>query len=464
MKKKIHLLFFLLLNMLLFSCANIGTLGGGKEDTEAPKLITSNLSETNFNSRKIILEFNEYIITSNPEKNILLQPGHTTMKFSAQGKKIIISLDSSLHPNTTYNLIINKGIIDNNANNGFVYSKTFSTGAFIDSSSINIRINDYNLYKGLKIALSNNNGTDSFKNFKTDYLFDESENIIFNGLKASSVYNLWLFTDLNNDQKPDIYQPINFIKNVQADSSYTIQAFPWNEPFRIKSVKTDTRTVKLLYTRPSDAEKEIVKTTGLNRLIYVTTDSALMFLDTTINFQLKADTIPLIDYKKEVYDLVRNSIRIIKMKNEYQISHILPSFYTSDNHPGKDQLFKTKKLDSILLYKQNNKNTIPDTFYLNKINISDYKTLSFLKLDIKNQFSNTFDILIIKDNKTILKARDSKGFDTFLEPGMYKVQVYENGNNKLFNPFSMSAYPQKLYEKEIVLKANWEEVLEIIIK
>jgi hypothetical protein len=456
---------------LLISCATPGSLGGGKIDDQAPKIVSSNLTKTNFTGRRIFIEFDEYITLNNPEKNIILQPAHTTMKFSITKKKLIVSFDSALKTNTTYNLIIDKGVADNNANNPFSYTMTFSTGNSIDTGRITVRINDFKDKKTLKIALSTNSGSDSFKNFQTDYILDANKELIqFNGLNDTK-YNLWLFTDDDNDLKPDLYKPINFIQHPLKDTSYELQAIHWPEPFRIKKAYTDGHSLKIKYTTTIPYSQKLTETfpdADISRFVYYNTDSALILLQPgnsslVSKIPVPIDTILNIDYKKEARNIVKSSMRVMRVKNEYQTRILKPQYYTSSQSfkPLEEIIITSKKQDSFPLFPWNIKTEIPDTFYIKNFQLIDYKSLSYISINIKSKTNKKYDILILKDDKEYLKLYNIQSYENYLTPGLYKIQILENSLNQIFDPFSLSPAPSKLYEKQFLLKANWEEVLSI---
>jgi hypothetical protein len=120
---------FLTVLVLLSACANIGTLGGGPVDSKAPILLDSNITKTGFNSNSIKLTFDEYIATNQANENILLFPKHSSLKTSVSNKTVTIKFDSTLKPNTTYQLMINGGIVDVNANGNVRANLLFSNVA-----------------------------------------------------------------------------------------------------------------------------------------------------------------------------------------------------------------------------------------------------------------------------------------------------------------------------------------------
>lgn len=219
--RNIIIIFFWIL--LLQSCASISTLSGGKADEAPPLLLKTNLTSTNFKNNVIELNFNEYVELNDINQNIKIYPEHTTYKVSINKKKVQIKLDSSLHTNTTYYLWINKGIKDVHAGNGFDYKKVFSTGTELDTNYLKIQVPNYKKYKNLKIALLETLPKDSLRDIQKTYVYTlKSEINDFFGLKNKN-YNIWIYTDANSDNKPDWYQPINFINNIHTDTTYNLE-------------------------------------------------------------------------------------------------------------------------------------------------------------------------------------------------------------------------------------------------
>jgi uncharacterized protein (DUF2141 family) len=148
MPKSIFKFICLLFVAIMASCAKRGSITGGSKDTLAPVLKTSfpkNLS-TNFNSREIKLVFDEYVKLKNLNKQLIISPPMKTqpeiLPYNAS-KEITIKLKDTLQPNTTYSLNFGQSIEDNNEGNPYPQFKyVFSTGAYIDSLKINVKIKD----------------------------------------------------------------------------------------------------------------------------------------------------------------------------------------------------------------------------------------------------------------------------------------------------------------------------------
>lgn len=131
------LLWFLLFEGGAFSCATRGNPDGGPRDTIPPQLDTAfppNQS-LHFKAQEIELHFNEYIKVQSPNEQIRLIPRpKEAPEILARGKKILIRLQDSLQPQTTYIISFGTSLADfteGNVNNKFKY--VFSTGDYIDS-------------------------------------------------------------------------------------------------------------------------------------------------------------------------------------------------------------------------------------------------------------------------------------------------------------------------------------------
>ena len=130
------------------SCAKRGNITGGLKDTLSPILKSSfpkNLS-TNFNGKEIKLVFDEYVKLKNINKQLIISPpmkNQPEILPTNASKVITIKLKDTLQPNTTYSLNFGQSIEDNNEGNPYSQFKyVFSTGAYIDSLKINVKVKD----------------------------------------------------------------------------------------------------------------------------------------------------------------------------------------------------------------------------------------------------------------------------------------------------------------------------------
>ena len=157
------LLYILIALCAVMSCARMGTPDGGWYDDDPPRVIGSSPAErdTNVTTKKITIYFDEYIKLENPTENVMVSPPQLEApEIKAAGKKIVVELQDSLKPNTTYTIDFSNAISDNNEGNPMGnYAFTFSTGEKIDTFEVAGNVIDAsNLepVKGISVGLYNN--------------------------------------------------------------------------------------------------------------------------------------------------------------------------------------------------------------------------------------------------------------------------------------------------------------------
>ena len=118
-------------------CANIMSPEGGPRDTLPPvivKLEPDNFT-TNFNSRRIYIEFDEFVQLKDQQKEFFTSPAMKKKPtLSIKGKGIVVQIRDTLDENTTYALNFGSSVRDNNEGNPLNAMRyVFSTGPEIDS-------------------------------------------------------------------------------------------------------------------------------------------------------------------------------------------------------------------------------------------------------------------------------------------------------------------------------------------
>ena len=154
----------------LYSCASVGTLGGGDYDETPPKFLKGNPApgELNASRKRITIEFDEYLKLDKPQEKIVISPPQVQQaNVRASGKKVLIDLQDTLIPNTTYTIDFGDAIQDNNESNpleNFVY--TFSTGDRLDSMEVSgtvLNARDLEPIKGMMVGLHMDLADSAFK-------------------------------------------------------------------------------------------------------------------------------------------------------------------------------------------------------------------------------------------------------------------------------------------------------------
>ena len=156
--------------LAIVSCARMGQPDGGWYDDDPPKVIgcTPEDQATKVTTKKITILFDEYIkLTDATNKVIVSPPQLEVPDIKAAGKKIVVELQDSLMPNTTYTIDFSDAISDNNENNPMGnYTYSFSTGEQIDTFEVSGYVLDAsNLepIKGIMVGLYNDLADSAFQ-------------------------------------------------------------------------------------------------------------------------------------------------------------------------------------------------------------------------------------------------------------------------------------------------------------
>lgn len=156
----------------LYSCASVGRIEGGPYDETPPRFIsgTPTPGALHHNKNKLSIEFDEFIKLDKPNEKIVISPPQVQQpEIKSNGKKVVITLQDTLKPNTTYTFDFGDAIQDNNEGNpleNFFYS--FSTGDRLDSMAVaGTVLNAANLepVKGMLVGLHANLADSALPNF-----------------------------------------------------------------------------------------------------------------------------------------------------------------------------------------------------------------------------------------------------------------------------------------------------------
>lgn len=145
---------------ILYSCASIGRPEGGAIDETPPRFLGSTPvpGALNNTKKKVSIEFDEFIKLEKPNEKIVISPPQVQQpEIKANGKRVVITLQDTLKPNTTYSIDFSDAIQDNNEGNPLPdFGFTFSTGDVIDSMVVSgTMLNAANLepVKGMLVGM-----------------------------------------------------------------------------------------------------------------------------------------------------------------------------------------------------------------------------------------------------------------------------------------------------------------------
>jgi hypothetical protein len=265
-REKVERFSCLLLLLIIYSCANIGTPNGGPYDENPPKFVSSTPApnQTNFKGNKIEILFDELIQIEKPTENVIITPPQLQMPvIRPSGKKAVVELKDTLKENTTYTIDFTNSIADNNEKNVFEnFSFAFSTGDIIDSLEVSGHLlNAENLepMPGITIGLHSNLDDTAFVKepfVRTSRTNDRGKFVIRN--IAPGAYRIFALNDVNRDYKFD--QPG---EEIAFCDSLIVPTFEFTS--RQDTVWKDTVTVDTIktvdYTRfmPDNIELRLFK-------------------------------------------------------------------------------------------------------------------------------------------------------------------------------------------------------------
>ncbi|WP_299524242.1 Ig-like domain-containing protein, partial [uncultured Lutibacter sp.] len=466
-------------------------------------------------------DVNKQLVISPPQKNNpIISPVGTASKL------ITIEILDTLDVNTTYAFNFGKSIVDNNEENelgNFKY--IFSTGTYIDSLELSGEVTDPMVKKSEKeldvmLYEYNESYTDSiiFKQ-KPRYISNTLDSTLYEitNLRAGK-YLLIALKDANGNK---IYNPevdkIGFVKDtitIPTDKKFNFPIF--KEIPKLKVIKPKEVTKGHLIFGYLGAAKDL----NINLLTATPEGFKSEFNfekdKDTINYWYTAIEIDSLNFKvskgeySEEFTVKTRSSKIdslIVKKSTSSVLHLIDTFSISTNIP-------IINIDKSLI-KITDQDTIAIDF--NTI-LSKSKTKLHLNFDKKDNFKYNFELLpkaittifgasndslafqlttkspedygILnlelsseKKSSFIVELLDEKGFVVrikkidspqiinfiLLPPGNYSVRVtVDENNNGVWDTgdFLRRQQPEivKYFDKEIIIRANWDEPVIFILK
>lgn len=515
--------FILILAFAVIGCAKKGTITGGKKDTIAPKMISSfpkNFS-TNFNGTEIKLNFDEFVKLKNVNKQLIISPPMKKqpdiLPYTAS-KTISIKIKDTLLPNTTYSFNFGKSIQDNNEGNPYEQFKfVFSTGNYIDSLKLGVKIKD-----------AINRKTDNFvsvmlyeynEKYNDSIIYKQVPRYITNTLDSLKLvklenlkqgkYKLVAMKDVNGNNKFDPKtDKIGFMKDfvtIPNDTLYELELFKEELPFKalnvsqasagkftigyegnakdvkinlkkngenlpfilsklprkdslqvwFKAVKDDSLSIDLSKNKFKKTFALKVKTQKKDSLGYSTDDIETLHFRNTFAVN---STIPIIKWDETKMKLTSKDSTEVKFTTEYDEMRQKLKFIFK-----KEPLEKYKlKLFPGALTNFYDKVNDTLTYKFSTKNLSDYGNLK-VTLEHVKRFPVIVQLTTEKGEIIASEFSEKSNVVTFdlLEPNKYTLRViYDDNKDKHWTPGSFLEQRQSeeviYFPKELDVRANWD--------
>ena len=166
-----QLLYLVFLFLLATACANPGSgPDGGPYDEELPYVVSTTPAsgDSGVKGRRVTLQFNEFIKLENASEKVTVSPPQIEMPdILTSGKRIPVTLNDSLRPNTTYTIDFSDAIEDNNEGNPMGnYTFFFSTGRTVDTLEVGghvLAAEDLEPIKGILVGLHSDTTDSAFR-------------------------------------------------------------------------------------------------------------------------------------------------------------------------------------------------------------------------------------------------------------------------------------------------------------
>ena len=458
------LLLYICAVFLCAQCAQVTPLTGGKKDGAPPKALSykpENVS-LNFSSKVIEIQFNEYIVLKDVANQFIITPQTKEMPdIQASGKKLKISFNEELLPNTTYKMVFGNSITDLNESNvvqNFEY--IFSTGPTIDSLKLSGQIlyaqdkkpaaqilvglykadaNDSIIYKDKPLYISKTNGNGNFSfNYLPDSKFkivgikDQNKNLLYDGSEEQIAFTKELIST-----KDDQTISLSIFREVA------------NKSFIKKSFSPEYGKAQIIYNKPQNNIKNVTAKELISYRLNSLKDTLTLFYDN------KYDTLTsYIEYQSKKIDtviinifsekgLIRQGAKI-HYALQANVRATLPFFELPSfelNYPIHYKKIDVTKI-SLIENVNNETKSVPYTIQSDSGLITSFKINAVLK----SQTSYTLTLLKDAISDKNIRTNDS----TTIRFTTTDVDDYAQLNMKLF-------FPKK--ENYIILLLNEKEQL-----
>lgn len=349
------ILFYTVVLVLLYSCAQqVAPVGGAKDIT--PPIVVESIPENysvNFTENKIKITFNEFIQLNNMQEEFLSSPMmEHPVENTLRGKTLILEIQDTITEKTTFTFSFGNAIGDFTENNILKYYEyVFATGEKLDSLSIKGRVIDALTLEPPDKAMVMLYDTiyDSVPcKEKPKYLAktDKNGNFVINNLPDKK-YKIFALQDANRNYMYDLpNEKIAFLDSLVQPEYIPRPVLAPVDTAMIDSTLTDSLNIQADSLAPSNTG--VLDSLTKDSIPGYQTYNLLMFEeDDSTQKLLKSSSIG--DYKLTFYfkQPVHNPI-ITPIDTAFTVK-----WYVKDPNPTKDTitywLMNTQTTDSLIL-------------------------------------------------------------------------------------------------------------------
>lgn len=489
---KVKFFTYLIIAILIYSCAQVVPLTGGDKDETPPKELKSSPENksTHFAAKTITIEFDEFIRLQNLQQQLIVSPVmEKTPEISVKGKSLVIKLKEELTPNTTYSINFGNAIIDITENNPIPnYKYVFSTGDYLDSLSFSGNVlfaQDLKPKEKVYVMLYQNldDSVPYLNKPKYVAITDKDGEFAITNI-AQGNYKVFALEDINSNYIYDLpNEQIAFFENpIQLDSNLSEQqlflfeeqqdnqyvkkvehkefgkvVFYLNQPSENVVISTNIKEKIRWYIEERNTTNDTIThwllgVGNFKEVEYYTSEgkkildtSAVTFIeqskfkDTTLS--LNSNITPIFDLNKNILLSTPRPINIFNQENITLIEDSVPVKFEINQHSN------TRNYEISYSFKENTDyvlQILPTTFQdilglENDSVIASFKTKKesdygniILKMDLN--FETPYILQLLRNNKIIDEKYISNSQTinyTFLTPGDYALHlIIDENNNK----------------------------------
>ncbi|MFZ4544406.1 MAG: Ig-like domain-containing protein [Saprospiraceae bacterium] len=293
----------IILSLCYLGCANIINLEGGIRDVVPPKvdsLHSSGNFQTNFQKQNIELTFNEWIKFDDPSQVIISPPLEYKPSITLKGKTIKFKFDEKEHlkPDATYTLNFGESIKDITEGNKSKFRFVFSTGARIDSNTVQFKVVDVKKNEPQEniLVMMYDNLSDSVVSLEKPLYFAKTdqtgtcriENVKLGKFKVFALMdaNLNFKYDLTSEKTGFLASPLE----VKKDSTgvININLFDPDLKIRIKEkFSSNFGLEKIVFSKSASFVKPEIEDVGQKTLLEYEQDTLRLWHDQTTDTKWK---------------------------------------------------------------------------------------------------------------------------------------------------------------------------------